>query len=74
MIIVGGAAALFGVFQGQREEIKRRCAREADPVKTFCIFPRTAASLNRPCNTAPEAGGVCFCPTEDVTLWITATL
>lgn len=65
VIIVGRAVALFGVFQGQREEIKHRCALEADPVKTFCIFPRIAASLSRPCNAAPEAGGVCFCPTED---------
>lgn len=65
VILVGQAAALFGVFQGQREEIKRRCAREADPVKTFCIFPRIAASLSRPCNAVPEEGGVYFCPTED---------
>lgn len=64
MIMAGGAAALFRVLQGQREEITCRCACEADPVKTFCIFPRIAASLSRPCNAAPEAGGVCFCPTE----------
>lgn len=50
VIMVGGAAALFGVFLGQCEEIKRWCAREADPVKTFCIFPRIAASLSRSCN------------------------
>lgn len=56
VIIVGGAAALFGVFQGQRKEIKQ---------KTFCIFPRIEASLSRSCNTAPEAVGVCFCPTKD---------
>lgn len=64
VIMVGGAAALFRVFQGQREEITRWCACEVDPVKAFCIFPRIAASLSRPCNAAPEAGGVCFCPTE----------